>query len=135
MSAADGQSMLRPRPGDNWGIFCMSTGTNGHRMESLLAGFEPDFEFVPPPLLPDEEYAERLRRIRRAAVEAGLGATALSASVAAASIENGLLVAVPLNLPARGFYVLHHKDRIVSKAAQSLLAQIEGSQKGHRRSA
>lgn len=49
----------------------MSTGTNGHRMESLLADFEPDFEFVPPPLLPDEEYAERLRRIRRAAVEAG----------------------------------------------------------------
>ncbi|MDR3470362.1 MAG: Xaa-Pro peptidase family protein [Devosia sp.] len=49
----------------------MSTGTDGRRMESLLADFEPDFEFVPPPLLPDEEYTERLRRIRRSAVEAG----------------------------------------------------------------
>jgi Xaa-Pro aminopeptidase len=49
----------------------MSTASAGRRMESLLADFEPDFDFVPPPLLPDEEFAERLRRIRRGAVEAG----------------------------------------------------------------
>lgn len=49
----------------------MSNNANGRSVESLLADFEPDFEFVPPPLLPDEEFAERLRRIRRAAVEAG----------------------------------------------------------------
>lgn len=40
-------------------------------MESLLAGFEPDFTFVPPPPLPESEFAERLRRIRREAVIAG----------------------------------------------------------------
>lgn len=49
----------------------MSKSANGRTMESLLADFEPNFEFVPPPLLPDEEFAERLRHIRRAAVEAG----------------------------------------------------------------
>ncbi len=38
-----------------------------NRCESLLAGFEPNFEFVPVDPLPEEEYAERLRRIRRAA--------------------------------------------------------------------
>lgn len=40
-------------------------------VESLLADFEPDFEFVPPPPLPEAEFAERLRRIRREAVLAG----------------------------------------------------------------
>ena len=39
--------------------------------ESLLAGFEPDFEFTPVPPLPAAEYEERLRRIRRDAVVAG----------------------------------------------------------------
>jgi len=63
----------------------------------------------------------------RAAVEAGLGATALSASVAAASIEAGLLEAMPISLPARNFHVLHHRDRSVSKAAESLIALIEGN--------
>jgi Xaa-Pro aminopeptidase len=39
-------------------------------MEKLLEGFEPDFAFEPPPPLPEAEFAERLRRIRRqAAVE------------------------------------------------------------------
>ena len=40
-------------------------------MEALLADFEPDFEFVAPPPLPEAEFAERLRRIRREAVVAG----------------------------------------------------------------
>lgn len=62
----------------------------------------------------------------RAAVEAGLGATALSASVAAASIEAGLLAVAPLSLPVRRFHVLHHRDRTTSKAAESLLALIDG---------
>jgi DNA-binding transcriptional LysR family regulator len=42
----------------------------------------------------------------RAAVEAGMGATAISASVVAPSIEAGLLHAVPLKLPDRHFYEL-----------------------------
>ncbi|MCR0984531.1 LysR family transcriptional regulator [Roseomonas populi] len=66
----------------------------------------------------------------RGAVEAGLGATALSASVAAPSIEAGLLHRVALDLPApalqRAFQVLHHRDRPPSRAAEALLALLPG---------
>ena len=51
------------------------------RMESLLADFEPDFKFVPPPQLPEEEFAERLRRIRREAVLAGHDAVIVHAEM------------------------------------------------------
>jgi DNA-binding transcriptional LysR family regulator len=44
----------------------------------------------------------------RAAVEAGLGATAISASVAAPSLETGLLHRVRFNLPERVFQVVRH---------------------------
>lgn len=37
-------------------------------IEALLADFEPDFDFVPAPPLPEAEFADRLRRIRREAV-------------------------------------------------------------------
>lgn len=39
--------------------------------ERLLDGFEPDFDFVPIDPLPEAEFADRLRRIRRAAIVAG----------------------------------------------------------------
>lgn len=45
--------------------------TAGRRIEALLADFEPDFRFVPPPPLPIEEFEERLRRVRRECVVAG----------------------------------------------------------------
>jgi DNA-binding transcriptional LysR family regulator len=61
----------------------------------------------------------------RAAVEAGLGATALSASVAAPSIENALLHHVPFRLPQREFHVLRHKRRHQSRIVGSLLAILE----------
>jgi uncharacterized protein YjbJ (UPF0337 family) len=48
----------------------------------------------------------------RAAVEAGLGATAISASVAAPSIEAGLLHQVRFRLREREFNVLHHRNVI-----------------------
>ncbi len=60
----------------------------------------------------------------RAAVEAGLGATAISASVAAPSIEAGLLHVVDLALPEREFSVLRHRARYRSQAAEALLAVI-----------
>lgn len=41
------------------------------RMERLLDGFEPDFEFQPVPPLPESEFADRLRRIRQEASAAG----------------------------------------------------------------
>ncbi len=60
----------------------------------------------------------------RAAVEAGLGATALSASVAAPSLEVGLLHHVPFDLPQRAFQVLRHRRRSPSRAASALLHRL-----------
>jgi DNA-binding transcriptional LysR family regulator len=56
----------------------------------------------------------------RAAVEAGMGATAISASVVASSIEAGLLHLTGYKLPDREFRVVRHAERHVSKAAQAL---------------
>jgi DNA-binding transcriptional LysR family regulator len=63
----------------------------------------------------------------RAAVEAGLGATAISASVAAPSIEAGLLQQVKFRLPERQFYALRHRDRYRSRAADALLAIVSAA--------
>ncbi len=60
----------------------------------------------------------------RAAVEAGLGATCLSASVAAPALEAGLLQAVPFALPDRGFMLLRHPERSLSRAASALMALV-----------
>ena len=62
----------------------------------------------------------------RAAVEAGMGATVISASVAAPSLESGLLHQVGLALPDRAFHVLRHRERYQSHAADALLALIAG---------
>ena len=62
----------------------------------------------------------------RAAVEAGMGATVLSASVAVPSLEAGLLHQVGLALPDRAFHVLRHRERYQSHAADALLALIAG---------
>lgn len=60
----------------------------------------------------------------RAAVEAGSGATAISELVAKAGFSLGKLRKVPLELPARSFHVLKHRERYHSKAAQALLQLI-----------
>ena len=62
----------------------------------------------------------------RGAVEAGLGATALSASVAAPSIEAGLLVQVGSPLPERAFTALRHRDRYRSRAEEAFLDVMRG---------
>ena len=62
----------------------------------------------------------------RAAVEAGMGAAALSASVAAPSIEAGLTYSPKLTLPERSFYVLQHSERYQSNAGRALLEMIAG---------
>jgi DNA-binding transcriptional LysR family regulator len=62
----------------------------------------------------------------RAAVEAGMGATAISASVAASSIEAGLLRQVDFPLRERRYYVLRHAERYRSRAAESLIDIIQG---------
>jgi DNA-binding transcriptional LysR family regulator len=66
----------------------------------------------------------------RAAVEAGMGATAISASVAAPSLEAGLLSKIGLTLPDRDFCVVRHVERHPSGAADALLAMIAGSAPG-----
>ncbi len=71
----------------------------------------------------------------RAAVEAGLGAAALSASVAAPSIEAGLLHQVACRLPERHFHVLRHRERYQSRAADALLALMGSPPKSIRRGA
>jgi DNA-binding transcriptional LysR family regulator len=60
----------------------------------------------------------------RAAVEAGLGATAISSSVAAPSLEAGLLHRVRFNLPERNFQVVRHVARCRSRAADALLSMV-----------
>jgi DNA-binding transcriptional LysR family regulator len=60
----------------------------------------------------------------RAAVEAGAGATVISASVVASSLEAGLLHHVRLDLPDRGFVMLRHRERHCRRAAQALFDAI-----------
>ena len=59
-----------------------------------------------------------------AAVEAGMGAAALSASAVVAGIEAGLLVHVKLPLPSRSFFVLQHAERYHSNAADALIKTL-----------
>jgi DNA-binding transcriptional LysR family regulator len=63
----------------------------------------------------------------RAAVEAGLGATAISASVAAPSLEAGLLRQADFALPERHYSVLRHAERYRSRAAETLMDIIRGA--------
>ncbi len=60
----------------------------------------------------------------RAAVEAGLGATAISASVAAPGLDSGRLHLVGFDLPDRDFTVVRHAERAPSSAAQALLLAL-----------
>jgi DNA-binding transcriptional LysR family regulator len=60
----------------------------------------------------------------RAAIEAGLGATVISASVAAPGLQSGLLRQIPFALPARSFQVLRHRERYRSRSADALLALV-----------
>ena len=68
----------------------------------------------------------------RAAVEAGLGAAAISASVAAPSLEAGLLQQIDFRLPEREFYVLTHRDRHPSRAARAFLEMLTNSRTAKR---
>ena len=63
----------------------------------------------------------------RAAVEAGMGATALSATVATAALAAGTLRDVPFALPERDFRVLRHAGRYRSRAGDALLGMISRS--------
>jgi DNA-binding transcriptional LysR family regulator len=60
----------------------------------------------------------------RSAAEAGLGAAVISASIAAPSLEVGLLQQIDFRLPEREFYVLTHRDRHPSRAARAFLVML-----------
>lgn len=58
------------------------------------------------------------------AVQAGLGATAVSVNAAVAGLEAGLLAKVALDLPARRFLAIHQASRRLSHAGSALLAAL-----------
>jgi DNA-binding transcriptional LysR family regulator len=60
----------------------------------------------------------------RAAVEAGAGATVISALVVRAGLAAGSLVELPFAFPQRPFTALRHGDRHRSRAAAALLDMI-----------
>ena len=61
----------------------------------------------------------------RAAVEAGAGLAIMSRLVVGASIKAETLVASPLVLPRRCFFLLRHKGRYESQASRAFLGVIE----------
>lgn len=58
----------------------------------------------------------------RAAIEAGAGVAGLSDLVAAPGLEAGTLRRLDVDMPARPFLALRHRERRLSKAAEALLA-------------
>jgi DNA-binding transcriptional LysR family regulator len=68
----------------------------------------------------------------RSAAEAGLGAAVISASIAAPSLEAGLLQQIDFRLPEREFYVLTHRDRHPSRAARAFLETLTDSRTAKR---
>ena len=110
-----------PDPGDllesEWVLREPGSGTRSAFEEALARlGVEPAHLRIAMELPSNEAV--------RAAVEAGLGATALSASVAVPSIESGLLHHIDFGLPQREFHVLRHRQRHRSRIADALLASI-----------
>ena len=61
------------------------------------------------------------------AVQAGLGATAVSANAAVAGLEAGLLVKVAIDLPVRLFRAVQQKSRRPSHAGSALIASLTAS--------
>lgn len=60
----------------------------------------------------------------RAAVEAGAGASLMSRLVVANALHSGALVEVAVDIPARRFIMLRHKERYLSRAAQAFSALL-----------
>jgi DNA-binding transcriptional LysR family regulator len=60
----------------------------------------------------------------RAAAEVGMGAAVMSASVAAPSLEAGLLHHVSFALPLRMFAIVRHRERYLSRSAEALVALL-----------
>jgi DNA-binding transcriptional LysR family regulator len=102
-------------PASNWVLREQGSGTRS-AFEAAVRSCGVDPKALPVALtLPANEAI-------LAAVQAGLGATAISASVARPALEAGHVRQVPFQLPARPYYVLRHKERFRSKAGDAFLA-------------
>jgi DNA-binding transcriptional LysR family regulator len=62
----------------------------------------------------------------RAGVETGAGLAIMSRLVVGASINAGSLIASPLALPRRRFFLLRHKERYEWQVSRAFLRVIEG---------
>jgi DNA-binding transcriptional LysR family regulator len=58
-------------------------------------------------------------------VEAGAGLAVMSRLVVSASIKAGALIASPLVLPRRRFFLLRHKERYESQASRAFVRTID----------
>lgn len=58
------------------------------------------------------------------AVEAGAGVAAVSELVAEKSLLAGSVVRIPISLPTRPFYVVQHRERHRTRAAEALLSML-----------
>ena len=116
-AAASGLTLREVAEGGSWVLREAGSGTRSAFEAALAtAGVTPSSLRVALELPSNEAV--------RAAVEAGMGATVISASVAVPSLEAGLLHQVKLALPERAFHVLRHRERHPSRAAEALLALI-----------
>ena len=63
----------------------------------------------------------------KTAVEEGLGVAVITRRVVSKEIEMGTLRAIPLSDPAmkRKFYLIHHKDKYISRPLQGLIDMVE----------
>jgi DNA-binding transcriptional LysR family regulator len=99
--------VLRERGSGTRSMFEAALRQNGLKLSDLRVALE----------LPSNEAV-------RSAVEAGDGATAVSDLVAAPSIAAKTLHRVRFDLPRRSFYILHHKERHISRAEDALLKSL-----------
>jgi len=71
----------------------------------------------------------------RHAVEVGCGVTVIPELVADAALRSNVLRRVPIDLPARPFFVVRHRERYRSKAADALLLAVRDGRSHPKRAA
>jgi DNA-binding transcriptional LysR family regulator len=100
-----------------WVLRERGSGTRSSFEAALLAAGVDTGEFTVAMTLPSNEAV-------LAAAEAGAGATALSASVAAGALSAGRLIQAPFDLPPRSFRLLRHIERYRSRAGDAFVASL-----------
>ena len=62
----------------------------------------------------------------KTAVEEGIGIAIITRRVVSKELAMGILKAIPLSDPAmtRKFYLIHHKDKYISRPLQSLIDMV-----------